>query len=267
MANFEQMDETFLSEDQKKELKQQQKDEKKQIKKEKERKREQKLTKVLTVLGVLMFLGYGLWSLGIGIYGLFMAPKMELNEIANGIEKYAIYEGNPAYVTECYGGMKHSINLIPVGTEYFYLVWSEDGTTAISVRAGKHWAEGKVGDDIVAGSVHIRGQARKMDYEVKNRLMEVMSYANEGGANFSLQSDYYLDLTCTRMNVFHIIVGLGIIVLICFAIWATNDNKRQMESGNPVGRYKTVLPKWLVTVNGILLLGILILTIYVLTFG
>lgn len=206
------LDETFMTEE-----------EKKALKREKERKRDSKLG---YIIAVLLFGGCALWSLGFGIYGLFMAEHKELSEAGNGLKELAIYEGDVSEATKCYCVMEHTISgLIPYAHEYYYLICLEDEQRIISVRAGKHWAESFTGENSGVVSIPVKGQARSLDYEVENRLKEVLEYTGETPPGYQLETDFYIDLISTRLNVLKIIVGIGgLIILVACGIYTKELN-------------------------------------------
>lgn len=227
-------DDTFLT-----------KEEKKELKKQKSQKRGERLAGIFVVL---MFAGYGIWSVGFGIYGLFIAGHKGLSDLANGVETYAVYEGDLGDVSDLSNGdrvqfycnLKHTICLIPYAHEYFYFIMLDDMHKVISVRAGKHWGE-ILGEDSSLSSIPIKGQIRRMDsYKVENLLKEIVESSGDFFAGYEIETDYYIDMTGTKMNVLHMIAGLGILMVLGGGALLVKEEKRD-ETGS--GEQETWIKK------------------------
>ena len=196
-------DDTFLT-----------KEEKKELKREKAEKRNQVIA---YVFAVLLFGGYALWSLGFGIYGLFMAEHLELSELGSDVSIYAFYEGDLGAISDLSDGdrvqfgcdLEHTISGLPYAHEYFYIIMMDDLHKAVPVRAGKHWGE-QLGGSAGVSSIPIKGQIRKMgSYEVEKFLKNIVENNSNFFAGYQVETDYYIDLTGTKMNILHIVVGIS----------------------------------------------------------
>lgn len=215
-------DDTFLT-----------KEEKKELKRKKEEKRGQMLA---YIFGILLFGGYALWSLGVGIYGLFMAEHKPLSELSADEKVYAVYEGDLGEGTdlskdrkaEFYCNYEHSISgLIPIGHEYYYFIVLDDQKKVISVRANKRWRE-NLKEYISAGSVPIDGQLRKMAYyDVEKLFRNVVEDNSEWFAGYEIDTEYYLDLTHTSINVLHVIGGIGFLLVLMGSVLFFAADKRE----------------------------------------
>lgn len=228
------MDETFLT------------------KEEKKRKRDEKITGILVVL---IFAGGGIYLLLSGIYGLCFAAHRPVAEVFGLVEENNIYEGEAVYYamgTWC--TMSHTVNgIIPTGKEYYYLVFSEDKSSVISVRAGKRWA-----DAFPSGTyngVLIKGQAKRLDYQERNRLMEIVDSAPYYLADSTVNIEYYVDLLSGRLNIMRIFSGAGLL-FVCLYFYLLGEKPK--DEWKDTGIFKPVYVKAV----GILAVAVFVLTIY-----
>lgn len=252
-------DDTFLS-----------KEEKKELKKQKSQKRGEWLAGIIVVL---MFAGYGIWSVGFGIYGLFMAEHFDLSYMADELERYAVYEGDLGGHSDVKAGdkanyycdMEHSINgLIPYAHEHYYYIVLDDIKKVISVRAGKHWGE-SIESGVSTGSIPVKGQLRRLDYKMGKQMAQVAENNGDLFAGYEIVTNCYLDLLCTKMNVLHIIAGLGILVVLAgVALLAKEKKGDETGTGEQATWIKeSPMPQILL----ILFITISVLTIYVISVG
>ncbi len=178
----------------------------KQIKKEeKQKKKEKRKGTWAIIFVVLLFGGMGIFLLFTGVRDLFFAESLDINEVAEGISKNAVYEGDVYYTTACYCEMSHSINgLIPTGKEYYYLVFLEDGRTAISVRGDKHWAD----ELLTQEHFPIMGIAKELDYKIRNNLQELINGNRDVLLGTKVTTMYYIDLIYVQIAIYKLIVGV-----------------------------------------------------------
>ena len=86
-----------------------------------------------------MVLSTAVWCLWSGMKGLFFAPVHPMEEVFTGMIKGEVYEGEIVYASKEYCSLKHTINLIPAGTEHFYLMYALEMDKVILIRAPKGW--------------------------------------------------------------------------------------------------------------------------------
>ena len=182
---------------------------------------------LLIALGLVMFLGIAGWCLVSGAKALFLAPVHPMEEAFTNLVKGDVYEGTITCISPEVGELKHTINFIPAGTEHFYLMISEDGTTVIPIRASKEWDTLYATTEWFDVSLQERAIVREMDYKVKNELMSdiITAFAEDG---IHMEQTYYLDLNANKMGVLQIIAGIAIILCITYfgiiAKCMKNDN-------------------------------------------
>ncbi len=170
---------------------------------------------LLTALGLIIFVGIAGWCLVSGLKALFLAPVHPMEEAFTNLVKGDIYEGTINCISPEVGELKHTINFIPAGTEHFYLMVSEDGTTIIPIRASKKWDTLYVGTEWLDVALQERAIVREMDYKVKKELMSdiATAFATEG---IKMEQTYYLDLNANKMGGLQIFVGVALLLCIIY---------------------------------------------------
>lgn len=194
-----------------------------------EKEPEQKSLKdrLLIALGLIIFVGIAGWCLVSGAKALLFAPVHSMNEAFMDLVEGDVYEGTITCISPEIGELQHTINFIPAGTEHFYLMVSEDGTSVVPIRASKKWDNLYTSSDWVEVSLQERGIVRKMDYKVRSELMSdiVTAFTAEG---IKVEQNYYLDLNANKMGILQIIAGIAILLCIIyfgfFANRVKNDN-------------------------------------------
>lgn len=166
---------------------------------------------------VLIFGSLTLWCLLSGVKGLFLANTHSMDEAFTNLIKGDIYEGEISYISPEFCELKHTINLIPAGTEHFYLMFSPDGEHVVPIRASKKWDKQFAGDSVQMVSLKEKGIVREMDYKVRGELSSIVTaFAEEG---IKVEPSLYVDLIADRMSVLQIIAGILIIVCVVYFVF------------------------------------------------
>ena len=128
------------------------------------------------------------------------------------------------YALESAHTIKHTINgVIPTGTEYYYMIFTEDFGRIMIIRADEKWydrnfdSEGVAKDEngcLVTG--YVRGTPGEIDRSIalyRSKLQE--SYK----ITIALQSSLYVDTIAVKVSILQILVGvipflLGIIFIV-----------------------------------------------------
>ncbi len=116
------------------------------------------------------------------------------------------------------GTMKHTINFIPVGKEYYYIVFNDDMSQLTFVRADKHWGENfDANTGLASGDVKIKGRVREMDYKIKKELSGDINYLVGSGIDMATTDDgdyLYIDALTSKVAI------LKLSIFGCFIIAA-----------------------------------------------
>lgn len=138
---------------------------------------------------VLGFLGWMAWSVVTGISGL---TKTETEELTRYSKEGTLCEFEVEYAIEVHT-LKHVIFLfIPLGTDHFYLVGTEDSVEPLLVKESPSWynknfdSEGKA-----RGSVTIYGEVREFYSQSKRSIRTVNSKIAD--LNVSVSEENYVD--------------------------------------------------------------------------
>lgn len=195
--------------------------------------------KVLIALGLVIFIGIAVWCLVSGAKALFFAPVHSMEDAFMDLVEGDVYEGTITCISPEVGELKHTINFIPAGTEHFYLMVSEDGTSVVPIRASKKWDTLYASTDWLEVSLQERGIVREMDYKVKSELMSdiAAAFTAEG---IKVEQSYYLDLNANKMGTLQIVAGIAI--LLCIVYFGFLANRVKNDNGT-----------FSVTINGIML--------------
>ena len=195
--------------------------------------------KVLIALGLVIFIGIAVWCLVSGVKALFFAPVHSMEDAFTDLVEGDVYEGTITCISPEVGELKHTINFIPAGTEHFYLMVSEDGTSVVPIRASKKWDTLYASTDWLEVSLQERGIVREMDYKVKSELMSdiAAAFTAEG---IKVEQSYYLDLNANKMGTLQIVAGIAI--LLCIVYFGFFANRVKSDNGT-----------FSVTINGIML--------------
>lgn len=189
--------------------------------------------KVIVLL--LCILALSVWCVVSGILGLGK-DKKPLNDVfTDTVSAGSRYEGQVEAATPCFLQIAHSMNLIPTGNEYYYLIFQgSDYSRAYVVRAGKHWEELFDGEGIPLNDMTISGSIKKMPSDTIKQLDKVISGLSENGYSVHVDRIYYLDTLSNRLYSMRILVGLcslyTVLLLCCICFkgmfsWKTSAGK------------------------------------------
>ncbi|MDE5863817.1 MAG: hypothetical protein K2H34_05670 [Lachnospiraceae bacterium] len=168
--------------------------------------------------------GVSLWCLWSGLRGLFFAPVHPLEEAFSGMVKGDVYEGEVAYASKEYCSLRHTINLIPAGTEDFYLMCAPERDKIILIRAPKGWDKEFTNDAFNVVSRQERGIVRKLDYDVQREM------ASDVG-ELCVDRQVYIDLMGNRICYMQIFAGASLIFSIIYlSIFVKKQEKVTKEA-------------------------------------
>lgn len=159
---------------------------------------------------LLIFVFVTGWCLLSGIKGLFFSNPHSMDEAFTNMTKGAVYEGEISYISPEFCELKHTINLVPVGTEHFYLIFSSDGKHVVPIRASQKWDEQFTGNSVQAVSRQERGIVREMDYKVRTELSSIVTALEAEG--IQVEPSLYIDLIAYRLCIMQIIAGVSLIL-------------------------------------------------------
>lgn len=123
---------------------------------------------IFLIVMLIIVTGWCLWS---GIRGLWLTTPHSMDEIFTNMVKGDVYEGEISLASKEYCELKHTINLIPAGTEHFYLIYSPEMDKVIVLRAPKGWDKDFSDDALNQLSLQERGVVRELDHKVKLRFV------------------------------------------------------------------------------------------------
>ena len=180
-------------------------------------------SKLLTAFGLLLlvaFIGFYVVTAVLDLIGSF-----KIKDLGSNFNKSDFKKGDYVSVEAHYGSdliltMKHSVNFIPTGKEYYYLILNDSTDTAIYVRANKKFGD-QFTDGINYDGVKLSGKVRYMKSKVRNELRSQISELKSSGMEVPIiTSDVlYIDaVTKTQailrlLGTFCFIIGVvGVIV-------------------------------------------------------
>lgn len=159
-----------------------------------------------------------------------------------GIGKGNSYEGEINYCSQCVCEYSHRLNfIIPLGTEYFYVAFSDDQSKAAVICADKDFGDNFDKDTYKALSeVKVKGKVDSMSKELKENFSEMKQELSFDFPNFD---KYYIDLTIGRDNNFRIFSGIGLLIsdifvtlyFVILKLKNANDSLERYKSNTLVG--------------------------------
>jgi len=191
---------------------------------------------------LVIFVSIAGWCLLSGLKGLIFAHTHSMEEAYTNLVKGDVYEGQITYISPEFCELKHTINLIPAGTEHFYLMFSEDGKYVVPIRASKKWDNQYAGDSIQTVSLQEKGMVREMDYKVRNELSSIVTAFQEEGIR--VEPSLYIDLISDRLCILQIIVGISLIVCVVYFFFIADKKVLTTVKGSlssPAALFMTVL--------------------------
>lgn len=105
---------------------------------------------------------------------------------------------------------KHSVNFIPTAYEYYFYVFSKDGSSYAVVRADKKWCEKNFDENGVAidkNGVTVTGYVRSADYKVKEEVSRQFEEAKGiVGRSFRGSPSLFVDTIATRLSIYEVVI-------------------------------------------------------------
>lgn len=173
-----------------------------------------------------MVLSTAVWCLWSGMKGLFFAPVHPMEEVFTGMIKGEVYEGDIVYASKEYCSLKHTINLIPAGTEHFYLMYASEMDKVILIRAPKGWDKNFTNDAMNLVSERARGIVRKLDYEIQRKVV-----SNAESVEIQVETQLYLDLMGNKICNLQIFTGISLIFCSIFLVVFTKKERTADKEG------------------------------------
>lgn len=145
-------------------------------------------------------------------------------------------DGYVFYGSKEYCELTHSMYLIPTGVEHYFLVFNDDFSNCISIRAGKKWVKQfEEGIAVSQDGVKISGVVKRMNYKVSSEADKTRNALISNEVVDAMETNYFIDLLAVRyakialidMVVLLILTGLFWIAAKKSAggpITAVNDN-------------------------------------------
>ena len=146
------------------------------------------------VIGLILCVLIAAFSIFMGISGLKADSQSLDDAFENGLKSSTCVSGKP-----CFGAnkpnfeYKHTINFIPIVTEYYYIILSEDGDKGFLVRADKNFGKNFSSDSYenISG-IKIKGKVKASKDKIINSTDLDQSF---------LEKDMYIDML-NRSNSF-----------------------------------------------------------------
>lgn len=195
------------------------------------------------IILLLCLLAFSVWCIVSGILGLGKAEKPLDDIFAGTAVSGDRYGGEVEFATPCFLQIAHSMNLIPTGNEYYYLIFQgDDYSRAYVVRSKKKWGDLFGENGALSGAVTVSGSIKTMPQDAANRLDEVIREFADTEYGYPIEADriYYLDLLSRRLYGMRILTGaclfymVWMLYCICFKgsfSWKTPSGKLVQSTG------------------------------------
>ena len=208
---------------------------------------------VWTILGFLMLIGIFVLYLYTSVSDLVSlgnAGQIDSN-LTEIREDGVSVEGDFYYLTDGpVFSMKHSITgLIPIGTEYYFLLYSNDLTRCIFVRASEDYADDFYDEVNVPNAegkyygAHVKGRVRELDSQIEREVSDMIDdLAAEGIEVISDGSDLlYIDLTTKVQAIIRLITSIVLLVsIVLIVILAKFKGDVQLDDTEALGSFKPI---------------------------
>ena len=167
----------------------------------------------------LIFAGLALFCICKGILGL-VGERVTLDEaFSTGLKGGEIVSGIPAYGSNHYNlAIDNSINTVPLGMEYYYMILSEDQQKAFVVRGPKNFGDNFDEDNKNFRNITIKGKVKQANEEVRRTFGYNLGTVDR----FSLEY-FYIDLTNTWLCILWLTAGMLNILIFVTIVVHTNE--------------------------------------------
>lgn len=207
--------------------------------------------KVGGIMLLIIAAAWAVWSVITGAAGL---AKSGSEQLSVSSQKGTICETRVIFAKEMYT-VEHKMNLIlPIGTEHYYFVMSEDGASPMLIKASREWFDRNFGDDGIAKQpVTVTGEIQKHDSRHYAKLSELNRQLQQIDKNVSVSQSLYMNSMYKThygmrlaMGVLSLSVGAAVLILM-----------KLFKSGNLSGGAAKFLVIWMiVAVLGAIALGL-----------
>ena len=222
-------------------------------------------SKLLTALGLILlvaFIGFYVVTAVLDLIGSF-----KIKDLGSDFNKSDFKKGDYVSAEAHYGSsliltMKHSVNFIPTGKEYYYLILNDSTDTAIYVRANKKFGD-QFTDGINYDGVKLSGKVRYMKSKVRNELSSQISELKSAGMGVPIiTSDVlYIDAV-TKTQAILRLVGILFFVFGVVGIIVISGKK----VATPAGEVASATPKIAGALTLLLMIAGLVIMIHTLCF-
>ncbi|MBR4513316.1 MAG: hypothetical protein IKO61_00310 [Lachnospiraceae bacterium] len=178
----------------------------------------------------------------ISLIGLGGAKKLSSN-FTEAPQNGEYIDGYFYVGTELLLTMKHTMNLIPTGNEYYFAVFNDYGTQMLFVRADKKFADRFTNSEdgffkTSDTGVSVKGKMRKMDYKEKKEFAQFVSDARADGVETVMSGDdiLFLDAKTGHVAILKLIFGgclVGAFILFVFVANVSNKEKMAASGVSP----------------------------------
>lgn len=221
------------------------------------KKRNDKKSPIASVILIIFAIVFFLYIPVSGIYSLVkMSDTISLDDFWEGSShKSGQAVSGMVHYVKPYMTVDHSINFISAGSEYYYIIYNDDYTKCICVRAKKNWDEQFNNSGYSEEGVQIKGRLVHMAYDNAEQVGVVAARLDKQGID--METAYYIDDTQEFMAYISIIWGIFVIVdCIIFM-------RKKMKRHDAV---KSSADKAVDVLGIVLLAAICVLAIYILEF-
>lgn len=170
---------------------------------------------------------FGLFALYFIISGAYDLIKMQDAMTLDEFWEETSHTGGEAvtgtvhFGTSSYLSIDHSVNLIPTGTEYYYLIFNDDYTKCVTIRAKKNWDAELDHNGYSEEGIQIKGRLVKLDYDARKQLGMMSSYLQE--LEVTVDGQYYIDDMMPLISWLSIATGILLFILLgCFGFAISN---------------------------------------------
>lgn len=183
------------------------------------------------IVGSIILILIPVAEIVMGILSFSHSKTVLLSEIFDGDPKGKYVRDKVEYATQNYYTLSHSVNFIPTGKEYYYVIFSEDQSDAIFVRAGKKWGRFFNSRTLEAysGPVAISGKVKSLDYEARKGADKLQESFQSEGMPISV-SYYYIDLLAKQYGILSILSGVLWFVIAAMFIYVNKGHSKHVKA-------------------------------------